>query len=236
MKKKAVFNWSGGKDSAHALWKVMQSDEYEIIALLTTVNGSTNLSTMHNIPVELLKVQSEHIGIPLEVVKLKPAGTMLDYNEAMRQAVESFQAKGVSSFIYGDIFLDDIRSYREQQLSPYGIEVVEPLWGKTSQEIIESFLRTGLETVVVTTMENGLGKEAIGRRINRDFINSLPPDCDPNGENGEYHTFCYGGPIYTSPIRFSLGKPFKKSFDIRMEDGKMQTYSYWFVDLHNENE
>ena len=231
MKKKAVFNWSGGKDSAHALLKVMQTNEYEIVALLTTINRSTQLSTMHNIPIELLEAQSQRIGIPLKIVGLKPKGTMDDYQAAMKQVVEEYQAQGVTHFIYGDIFLHDIRKYREMQLEPYGIEVVEPLWGKTSQEVIDDFLATGLKTLVVTTMADGLGEQAIGRLIDESFIKGLPASCDPNGENGEYHTFCYDGPIYSSPVPFVLGTPFSKSFDIGMDDGTTQTFTYWFVDL-----
>lgn len=231
MKKKAVFNWSGGKDSAHALWKVLQTNEYEIVALLTTVNRTTSLSTMHNIPVELLQAQSERIGIPLKIVGLKPKGTMEDYTETMKQVVEEFHAQGVTHFIYGDIFLQDIRQYREEQLLPYGMKVVEPLWGKTSSEVIEDFLVTGLKTLVVTTMDEGLGEKAIGCLIDKSFIENLPADCDPNGENGEYHTFCYDGPIYSSPVPYTLGTAYKKSFDIGLDDGSTQTFSYWFVDL-----
>lgn len=230
-KKKAVFNWSGGKDSAHALLKVLQSDEYDIVALLTTINRSTQLSTMHNIPLDLLQAQSNLIGIPLELAELKPGGNMEDYHTVMEKVVEKFKAKGVTHFIYGDIYLHDIRQYREQQLNPLGIEVVEPLWGKSSEEIIKDFLKTGLKTIVVTTMADGLGLKAIGQVIDNSFIASLPPSYDPNGENGEYHTFCFDGPIFKSSVSFSLGEPYTKSFDIRLENGNIQTFSYCFVQL-----
>lgn len=124
---KAVFNWSGGKDSAHALWRAVRSGRYEIVALLTTVNRDTHRSTMHGIPMPLLQAQAESIGIPLRVADLTPKGNMEDYAEAMSRAVEQFKAQGVTHFIFGDIFLHDVRKYREQQLAPHGIEVVEPL-------------------------------------------------------------------------------------------------------------
>lgn len=228
---KAVFNWSGGKDSAHALLRAQQSDNYEIVALLTTVNRETRCSTMHGIPLPLLQVQADSIGFPLHVVDLTPKGNMEDYGTAMSQAVEHFKALGVTHFIFGDIFLHDVRKYREQQLARYGIEVVEPLWGKTSEEVMEDFLVSGLRTVIVTTMADNLGAEAIGREIDRDFIVSLPDGIDPNGENGEYHTFCYDGPIFRYPIPFRLGEPFSQSYDIRLDDGTVNTYSYWFADL-----
>ena len=189
---KAVFNWSGGKDSAHALWRAMRSERYEIVALLTTVNRSTLRSTMHGIPTELLRAQADRIG---------------------------------------DIFLHDVRRYREERLAPAGIEVVEPLWGESSEQVMRGFLSSGLRTVVVTTMADGLGAEAIGREIDAAFVASLPAGTDPNGENGEYHTFCYDGPIFREAVPFRLGKPFAQSYDIRLDDGSVRTYGYWFADL-----
>ena len=208
---KTVFNWSGGKDSAHALLRAQQSDNYEIVALLTTVNRATRRSTMHDIPLQLLQVQADSIGIPFHVVNLAPKGNIEDYGAAMSQAVMHFKVLGVTHFIFGDIFLHDVRKYREQQLARHGIEVVEPLWGKTSEKVMEDFLVSGLRTVVVTTMADGLGAEAIGREIDRDFIGSLPDGFDPNGENGEYHTFCYGGPIFRYPIPFRQREPFSQN-------------------------
>lgn len=201
---KAVFNWSGGKDSAHALWHAIESQHYEIVALLTTVNHDTRRSTMHGIPFPLLQAQAASIGIPLHAVDLTPKGDMEDYQTAMSQAVAHFKAQGVTHFIFGDIFLHDVRKYREQQLAPHGIEVVEPLWGRSSETVMHDFLASGLQTVVVTTMADGLGAAAIGRTIDSDFIASLPAGTDPNGENGEYHTFCYDGPIFRTPVRLSL--------------------------------
>lgn len=233
---KAVFNWSGGKDSAHALWKIIQTGEYEVVALLTTVNRDTHCSTMHGIPLSLLKKQAESIGLPLYIVDLAPQGGMEDYFSAMENAVRHFKEEEVTHFIFGDIFLQDVRGYRERQLTPYGIEVVEPLWGKTSKEIMDDFLSSGLKTVVVTTMADGLGEAAIGKLIDRCFVDSLPDYVDPNGENGEYHTFCYDGPIYRWPVPFQLGRPFSESYDIRMEDGSIRQFTYWFADLECRKE
>ena len=232
---KAVFNWSGGKDSAHALLRAQQSGKYEIAALLTTVNRDTHRSTMHGIPTVLLQMQAESIGLPLYIVDLTPKGNMEDYGTAMSRAVEHFKTQGVTRFIFGDIFLHDVRKYREQQLAPHGIEVVEPLWGKSSEEVMNDFLVSGFRTVVVTTMADGLGADAIGREIDRGFIASLPASTDPNGENGEYHTFCYDGPIFRQSVPFQLGRPFSQNYDIRLDNGTVKTYSYWFADLQALN-
>lgn len=231
---KAVFNWSGGKDSAHALLRTQQADRYEIVSLLTTVNRSTQRSTMHGIPLALLQAQADRLELPLHVVELAPQGNMADYSAAMSRAATHFKALGVSHFIFGDIFLDDVRSYREQHLSPHGIAVVEPLWGRSSAEVMEDFLCSGLRTIVVTTQADLLGQEAIGREIDRDFIRTLGDGIDPNGENGEYHTFCYDGPIFRSPVPFRLGRPFSEGYDIRLDNGQVEHYSYWFAELQAE--
>lgn len=230
-KKKAVLNWSGGKDSAHALYKMLQDETFEIVSLLTTINESTQLSTMHNIPIELLQAQSDRIGIPLKIVRLKPCGSMEDYNRAMESVVTEYKELGVSHFIFGDIFLHDVRSYREKQLSPLGITVVEPLWDKSSEKIMDEFLATDLKTLIVTTMADGLGDAAIGKLITPDFVKNLPACVDPNGENGEYHTFCFDGPIYSSPVPFEIGPSYHKSFDIKLDNGQTKTFTYCFCDL-----
>ena len=117
------------------------------------------------------------------------------------------------------------------EVAPFGIDVVEPLWGESSQEVMADFLASGLKTVVVTTMDDGLGRAAVGRVVDRDFVASLPAGTDPNGENGEYHTFCYDGPIFASPVPFRLGTPFSRSYDVRLDDGTSKSYAYWFADL-----
>ena len=129
----------------------------------------------------------------------------------------TFQGARSNPFYFRDIYLHDVRFYRERQLAPLGIEVVEPLWGVVSSEIVmQQYLASGLKTVIVTTQADGLGMDAIGREVDADFIASLPKEMDPNGENGEYHTFCYDGPIFSSPVLFRLGTPFSQSYDIRL--------------------
>lgn len=228
---KAVFNWSGGKDSALALLKAVRSDEYDIVSLLTTVNGSSGRSSMHAIPQHLLEAQAASTGLPLMTVPLPANGGMDEYANAMRHAVEHFKAQGVSCFIFGDIFLHDVRLYREQQLAPYGIEVAEPLWGLSSQEVMEEFIASGLRSIIVTTMADLLGREYVGRTLDRTLIESFPAGIDPCGENGEYHTFCFDGPLFSRPISYTLGEPLHISHDIGLDDGTTRTFHYWHARL-----
>lgn len=230
-KKRAVFNWSGGKDSALALYKIMQDNNFEVISLLTTINSQNRRSTMHDIPISLLERQAESIGIPLYILDLTPKGDMSDYQSAMRKAVDDFRKEKVTHFVFGDIFLHDVRSYREKQLSPYGIEVIEPLWGKSSEEIMDEFLNSGLQTVVVTVTEGVLNRSFVGKKIDREFIMSLPPETDVCGENGEYHTFCYAGGMFRFDVPFTLGTPIRATYPIQHDDGTTHEYSYWFANL-----
>lgn len=230
-RKKAVMNWSGGKDSAHALWRILQSGEYEVVALLTTINRDSERSTMHAIPREMLARQAEALGIPLYTVGLASGGSMEDYSREMERAARHFREMGVSHFIFGDIFLSDIIAYRREQCAKVGLEVVEPLYGKTSAEVMEDFLRLGIQCRVVTTMADGLGLDAIGRLIDREFIASFPAEVDPNGENGEYHTLCYDGPLFRHPVEYRLGVPYTRSYDIKTDDGKVTRYAYCFADI-----
>lgn len=236
MKNKAVFNWSGGKDSALALYKVLQEHKYEVVALLTTINRDNRRSTMHAIPVSLLEKQADSIGIPLYIVDLTSNGLIGDYEKAMSEAVSHFKEQGVTHFIFGDIFLHDVKSYREEKLNPLGITVVEPLWGKLSKEIMDDFLASGLQTIVVTTMADILDESFIGRHIDHRFIKDLPEGTDVCGENGEYHTFCYSGSIFRYPVPYTLDNPFRKTYPVKMDDGSEKDFSYWFAGLHDSVE
>jgi len=235
MKKRAVFNWSGGKDSALALYKTLQSGEYEIVSLLTTVNCDTRRSFMHAIPVSLLQAQADSIGIPLYLAEYDPKNEMKNYENCMFEAVEYFKKQGVNHFIFGDIFLHDVRSYREKQLNPHGIEVVEPLWNMNTDEVMRDFLQSGLKAIIVTTMADLLGEKYIGRLIDRSFVENLPEKVDVLGENGEYHTFCFDGRIFQYPIRYSLGASFRSSHTFNMDDGTQQTFNYWYANLNHKN-
>lgn len=230
---KAVFNWSGGKDSALALHKVLQQNLYEVVALLTTVNRETERSSMHAIPTTLLQQQADSIGIPLYPVMLEPDGEMSGYENAMKKAVSHFRDEGVTYFIFGDIFLYDVKSYREKQLTPYGITVVEPLWGKSSGEIMQEFLASGLQTILVTTMADKLDSTFIGQRLDEQLLKRFPEDIDVCGENGEYHTFCFAGGMFRNPVPYLIGEPEFRSYPVKMEDGTEQVFTYWYSNLHS---
>ena len=227
--KKAVFNWSGGKDSALALQKVLEEKEFEVIALLTNMREETSKSSMHEIPLEILERQAESIGIPLFTVTSSTA--LKNYDQKMSEAVHHFKELGVKHFMFGDIFLSDVKAYRESKLQPLGIEVVEPLWEKTCQEVIDDFLRSGIKSKIIVTQADLLDKTYVGKDLDADLINSLPKNIDVCGENGEYHTLSYAGGLFKKEVEFTISETIKTSFDFTLDTGEKKTFEYWQAEL-----
>lgn len=227
--KKAVFNWSGGKDSALALHKVLLEKEFDVVALLTTINEETLTSSVHAIPIEILKKQAESIGIPLETVLFRK--DLSNYEEMMQQTVAHFKKQGVTHFIFGDIFLEDIKAYREAKLNPLGIEVVEPLWGRSSAEIMDDFLKANIKAKIIVTKTDILDQTFIGKDLNIETVNSFPKNMDVCGENGEYHTLAYAGGLFKKEVLFSIKNIHKISYDINLDDGKTKTFDYWQAEI-----
>lgn len=228
-KKKAVFNWSGGKDSALALQKTLKTQEFEIVALLTILDADNLKSAVHSIPLEILSRQAKSIGIPLHTVSF--ARNLNNYNEKMAETAKYFKTLGVSHFIFGDLEISDAKNIREQLFNPLGIEIVEPLWGKTSEEVIYEFLQSGIKSKIVVTQAEHLHESFVGQELNAKVINSLPKHVDPCGEKGEFHSLAYDGDLFKHPIVFKLGKTFKKSHDINLANGETKTFSYWQAEI-----
>ena len=227
--KKAVFNWSGGKDSALALQKVLEEKEFEVITLLTNMREETSKSSMHSIPLTILERQAESIGIPLYPVVTSTA--LKNYEEKMAETVQHFKEFGVKHFIFGDIFLSDVKAYRESKLHPFGIEVVEPLWEKTSQEVIDDFLHSGIQSKIIVTQADLLDETFIGKDLDENLVNSFPENIDVCGENGEYHTLSYAGGLFKREVKFSISETVKTSFDFTLDTGEKKTFEYWQAEL-----
>jgi len=228
-RKKAVFNWSGGKDSALALQKTLEENEFEVVSLLTTINEENLKSSIHAIPLEILSRQAESIGIPLYTALF--AKDLKNYDEKMRETVAYYKKQGVTHFIFGDIFLSDVKAYRESKLNPFGIEVIEPLWNKTSGEIINDFLKSGIKTKIIVTQADKLDQTFIGKELDQNLINALPNDVDVCGENGEYHTLSYAGGLFKKEVEFSISETNKISYYIKLDNGQTKTFEYWQAEI-----
>ncbi len=206
MKEKLVVGWSGGKDSAFALYEVLKAKSYDVVALLTTVTQDYDRISIHGVRRVLLEAQAEALGLPLEKMLIHKGALDVDYETALVKILEKFKSDGVNAVLYGDIFLEDVKKYRDDMLAKIGMHGVYPLWKKNSTELARSFIEAGFKAVITVVDSNVLGKEFAGREYNKQFLADLPAGIDPCGENGEFHSFVYDGPIFSKPVTFTKGE------------------------------
>lgn len=199
-------SWSSGKDSTLALHAARVAGEVEIVGLLTTVNSTANRVAMHAVRRELLASQADSLGLPLHVVELPWPCPNEVYEQRMTGAVGRAVADGVERMVFGDLFLEDVRSYREQMLAGTGIEPVFPLWHRPTAELAEEMVAAGVRAVVTCVDPAQAPRELAGRWFDRELLESLPARVDPCGENGEFHTFVVDGPGFRYPLDVSVGE------------------------------
>jgi uncharacterized protein (TIGR00290 family) len=204
MREKAIVSWSGGKDSALALYEV--ADEYEVVALLTTVTSGYDRVSMHGVRTRLLEQQAAALGYSLEHVSISPECSYDEYESQMRAALARRRANGVSRVICGDIFLEDVRRYREERLFRDGLTGVFPLWQLDSREVAQRFLCLGFRAVLCCVDTRVLNERFAGRVYDETLLAELPETIDPCGENGEFHTFVFAGPNFARPVAYTLGE------------------------------
>lgn len=203
----AVMSWSGGKDSAMALYQAIRSNNYEIKYLMTSVSADDKRISMHDVPFELLKKQSEEIGIPLFLIELPPGSTsMEEYDRIMAGKMMFLKEEGVETILFGDIFLEHLRDYRKKQLEKSGLKAEFPIWGKSTNELANFFLEEGFEALTACVHADYLSKEFAGRKLDQSFFDELPGNVDPCGENGEYHSFVFNGPIFRKKVPFEVSE------------------------------
>lgn len=224
-------NWSSGKDAALAYHTLLQQDNYTVSHLLTTLSQEHDRIFMHGIREQLLDAQAERMGLPLIKVKLPASPDDSIYKQAMLTTLEQLRSEGVTAAAYGDIFLEDLKNYREQQLQQAGFTGVFPLWKRNSTELIGAIEQAGIEAIIVCVNEKHLGKEFLGKKITRELVNSFPADVDPCGENGEFHTFVYNAPFFSSPIPITTGEIVHKSYKSANGDASWDT-GFYFLDVN----
>ncbi|TXT61161.1 MAG: ATP-binding protein [Promethearchaeota archaeon] len=203
---KVIMSWSGGKDSVIALYNVLKNDELEVSSLLTTITEAYERISMHGVRKELLEAQSKALDLPLELVYIPTECSNEIYKRIMEKRMMELKAQGIKGVVFGDIFLEDIRKYREENLSQVGMEAIFPLWGISTRGLAHTFIGLGFKAVITCVDSEFLDKSFVGRQYSRKFLSDLPEMADPCGENGEFHSFVYDGPIFKKPISFKSGK------------------------------
>jgi uncharacterized protein (TIGR00290 family) len=202
----ALVSWSGGKDSAVALHEILKGRKYQIAALLTTVTEDYDRISMHGVQRILLERQVGSLGFPLEEVFISRNASNEEYESCMVRVLTRYKEAGVSSVIFGDIFLEDLREYRESNLAKIGMKGVFPLWKKDTRELAHSLIPLGFKAITTCVDTNALDGRFVGRVIDERLLSELPQTVDPSGENGEYHSFVYNGPIFKKSVSFTLGE------------------------------
>jgi uncharacterized protein (TIGR00290 family) len=208
MVEKVLFSWSGGKDSAMALHTINRDQRYEVVGLLTTVTEGYNRISMHGVREALLEQQASSIGLPLSKVFLSKNSSNEEYEARMKEVMLKTREAGVSTVAFGDIFLYEIKKYRESNLAKVGMNGIFPIWAKGN--LPQTFIDLGFKAIVTCVDAKVLDAKFAGRLFNREFLDELPTSVDPNGENGEFHSFVFDGPIFREKISYAIGQVVKR--------------------------
>lgn len=229
--KKIVLFWSGGKDSAMALQRLKKNAEFEIMGLICTLNADFKRVSMHGISEKLLERQVEQLGLPLIKMWVTNQPDNYSYEESFLKTCKQLSEMGVEILGFGDIFLEDLRKYRENLAKKAGMETYFPLWKNTSIELQKELSDGGLEAITCCVQSEKLGMEWIGKKLNSEFFKNLPMETDPFGENGEYHTFCFNGLIFLNPIDFKTGEVVSKPLQIKQSNGTEES-GFFYLDIY----
>ncbi|MCX8020905.1 MAG: adenine nucleotide alpha hydrolase [Chitinophagaceae bacterium] len=223
---KAFLSWSGGKDSAMALHSMLSGKTISIQLLLTTMNAANRRISIHGVREELLRRQAQALNIPVRFVPLPDPCSNEEYENAMEEALCLLKQNGFHYGVFGDIFLEEIKQYRIRQMQRLNMECVFPLWGRDSHALVRQFISEGFKAVVVSVKASVLDASFAGRLLDESFLNDLPAGTDPCGENGEFHSFCFDGPVFRHPVFFTVGERVYKEYA-----GPNGAEGYWFCDL-----
>lgn len=228
---KIAMSWSGGKDCAFALWQLLQNKYFEVVSLYTTFGEETRRVGLHGIHESLIEEQAKRIGLPLDKIYFPASGDNTAYEKAMEVFFDLLERDGITHVAYGDIFLEDLKAYREGQLKGRNFKGIFPLWKKNTSDLAKKFIAAGFETLICAADADKIPMHWVGKTFDNAYLEALPAEVDPCGENGEFHTFCIAGPIFSDPIAVSVGEPTVKSYIIKKEDGTESKKEFYFAPL-----
>lgn len=235
-KKPIILAWSGGKDSSLALWRLLNHPEYEVRYLLTTLSDRFKRISMHGVREELLDAQSEELGIPLLKVWIYES-SYEEYERRMEEVLLRAKAEGIDTVAFGDIFLEDLRTYREDNVAKVNMKAIFPLWKEPTAALARQFIDQQFKTILCCTNDAWLGEDIVGMEYSDELLRILPENVDPCGENGEFHTFCFDGPIFKNPILLQVGEKLFKPLELPESADEcgteevIKTTGFWYVDL-----
>lgn len=206
MSQRILMSWSSGKDSAWALQQLLQNPEYEVVGLFTTINEEFDRVAMHGVRTELLRQQANAIGLPLDIISLPHPCSNALYEQRMNQFIDQAKARGVTGMAFGDLLLEDVRSYREKQLKSVNIDAIFPIWGLDTRTLPYTMFAGGLRTLISCLDPNKVPADFAGKELTPALLAALPTATDLSGENGEFHTFVFDCPLFKQPITIEVGE------------------------------
>jgi len=206
MKKKTLLSWSSGKDSAWALHALRQQHDIEVVGLFCTFNKKFGRGAMHAVRNELIRQQAESIGLPLELIPIPDPCSDSEYKSIMGNFIEQLKSQEIDSIAFGDLFLEEIRSYREDSLAESGINPLFPLWGMETNELSKEMVNSGLRAKITCVDPKFLSMDFAGHEYDNTFLEQIPAGVDPCGENGEFHSFVYDGPMFERKVNIRVGE------------------------------
>jgi len=215
---KILLSWSGGKDSTLTLYEIQRGGKYEVVSLLTTITKDFDRVSLHGLRRALVEQQAKSLGLPMQEVFIPKDCSNEEYESRMKETLIEFKQAGVSGVVFGDVFLEWVRKYRENNLSKLEMKGIFPIWGRDTAQLTKSFIALGFQAITICVDTKVLDKRFLGRMVDKHFLAELPSNVDPGGENGEFHSFVFDGPIFRQRIAYKLGK-------------KVLRDSFYFYDL-----
>ena len=206
MNRNILLAWSGGKDSTMTLYQLQEQSNFQIAALLTTVTEDYDRIAIHGVRQALLDQQAQSLGILVHKIYLSKNSSNEEYEAKMEKALLQYKAKGIESIAFGDIFLEDVREYREMSLTKVGVDGLFPIWKRDTDQLVRAFIELGFQAILTCVDSKVLAPTFAGRVIDERFLEDLPDGVDPCGENGEFHSFVYDGPIFRGQVAFEVGE------------------------------
>ena len=238
LKKRVTISWSGGKDSAFALYKIMLSGEYEVVSLHTLINAGTRRVGLHGVHEKILELQAAAIGVPLEKLYLDTSDNHQSFEAVSRHFYTRCVREKIDAVVFGDIFLEDLRQYRETLLANSGLEAIFPLWQIDTRVLIDDFINSGFRTWLCSADARYFTAADMGRSLDLDFIDALPAAVDPCGERGEFHTLVVEGPYFKKKLSLRRGEVIQQGYDFQKknDDGSLTPAraEFWFQEFLTE--
>ena len=216
--KNVLVSWSGGKDSCLALYEIQQARQYKVVALVTTITRDYDRISMHGVRRELLESQAESLSLPLHQVLIGKSASNEEYEAKLIAAISGYENQQVDSVVFGDLFLEDIKLYRDRFLAQHNLRGIYPIWRRNTDQLIRQFINLGFQAIITCVDDQKLDGSFAGRLVDESLLTDLPSHVDPCGENGEFHTFVFAGPNFSQPVPFVVGETVNRE-------------GFWFCDL-----